>query len=298
MANVAQNVALESDDEILIVGEQFPSNYYCWKYHADLAEANLKIISCPDSKHRAASWNAAILESITDRTKVVTMPIVHWADGSIFDIEKICKKAHLHGALMIVDGTQSIGALPFSLKDVPLDALVCAAYKWLLSPYSTGFCYMSEYFQEGNPIEHSWINRRGSEDFAGLVNYQDEFKRASYRYDVGQAPNFTLLPMCEAAMTQILAWTPEAMYEYVSDITSGGLQYLKEKFIIEDDGLRAKHLFGIRLKDPTSMDHIKQVLGQANISVSYRGDCIRVSPNVYNTKNEFFKLVNILMENA
>jgi len=298
IANVAHNVALKENEEVIIVGEQFPSNYYCWKHHADKVGAKIKTISCPVSDHRGASWNEEILSAITERTKVVTMPIVHWADGTVFDIKRICQYAHEHDALFILDGTQSIGAMPFSIKEVPADAVICAAYKWLLSPYSTGFCYMSDYFSDGEPIEHSWINRKGSEDFSGLVNYQDDFKRASYRYDVGQAPNFALMPMCEAALQQIIEWTPEAITAYVTEISHEGLGYLKERFLIEEDRYRAKHLFGIRLKSSSSQAKIKDALQEANISVSYRGDCIRVSPNVYNTKNEFFKLVNILMENA
>lgn len=298
MANIAKNAELHAGDEVLIVGEQFPSNYYCWKHHADQVNAAVKVVSCPMTEYRAAAWNEAILSAITDRTKVVTIPIVHWADGTLFDVQRICAKAHAHDAICVVDGTQSIGALPFSLTDVPLDALVCAAYKWLLSPYATGFCYMSERFHQGEPIEHSWINRKGSEDFTALVNYQEEYKAGAHRYDVGQSPNFVLLPMVEAALQQILAWTPEASTSYIAAISDQGIEYLREKFIIEEDAYRAKHLFGIRLQDVSRMAAIKEALEQAQISVSYRGDCIRVSPNVYNTKSEFYRLVTILMDNA
>ena len=36
------------------------------------------------------------------------------------------------GGLLIIDGTQSIGALPFSIKKYRPDALICAGYKWLM----------------------------------------------------------------------------------------------------------------------------------------------------------------------
>jgi len=76
--------------------------------------------------------------------------------------------------LLIIDGIQSIGTLPFSVKEIQPDALICAGYKWLLGPYSIGLAYYSDTFANGFPIEENWINRKNSEDFGGLVNYEPE----------------------------------------------------------------------------------------------------------------------------
>ena len=67
--------------------------------------------------------------------------VVHWADGTIFDLEKIREKTNKVGAMLIIDGTQSIGTMPFDLKKVKPDALICAAYKWLMGPYGFGVAY-------------------------------------------------------------------------------------------------------------------------------------------------------------
>ena len=72
------------------------------------------------------------------------MGMVHWADGTIFDLEKIRKKTKEVGALLIVDGTQSVGAMPFDVNKIKPDALVCAAYKWLMGPYGSAFVIMEK----------------------------------------------------------------------------------------------------------------------------------------------------------
>ena len=50
---------------------------------------------------------------------------------------------------LVVDGTQSVGALPFDVGQIQPDALICATYKWLLGPYSLGLSYFGPRFDEG-----------------------------------------------------------------------------------------------------------------------------------------------------
>ena len=47
-----------------------------------------------------------------------------------------------------MDGSQSVGALPMDVKKYKIDALICAAYKWLMGPYSTALAYINEDFNE------------------------------------------------------------------------------------------------------------------------------------------------------
>ena len=71
------------------------------------------------------------------------------------------------------------------LDEIQPDALVCAGYKWLMGPYGSGLAYYGKYFDQGKPIEESWINRKGSDDFSNLINYQEEYAKYAKRYSVG-----------------------------------------------------------------------------------------------------------------
>jgi selenocysteine lyase/cysteine desulfurase len=110
-----------------------------------------------DLTQRGSVWNEKILSAIDNNTRAVALGNVHWADGTLFQLEEIRKRTRDVGALLIVDGTQSVGVMPFDVKKIQPDALVCAGYKWLLGPYSIGLAYYSEYFDEGTPIEESWL---------------------------------------------------------------------------------------------------------------------------------------------
>jgi len=297
IANVAQNVPLEEGEEIIIVGEQFPSNYYVWERVANEAKAHITTIAA-DNAHpnRGADWNQRILDAITPKTKVVTMPIVHWADGTLFDLKAIRAKTSACDALLVIDGTQSIGALPFDLQEIPVDALICAAYKWLLGPYSMGVAYYGDFFKDGTPIEDSWMNHENSDDFANLVAYNSVYRSGARRYEVGEASNFTLLPMFKAALEQVLQWQPQYIQDYCRSITEKPLAHLVEKgFKVEATQWRSHHLFGIRLAEGMDMEQVKKRLKAKNIFVSYRGDAIRVAPHLYNVEGDLEALALALV---
>jgi len=107
---------------------------------------------------------------------------------------------------LFIDATQSLGVLPLDVRDVQPDYLVAATYKWLLGPYGMGFLYVAPHRQSGRPIEEHWSTRSGSEDFARLVDYRDEYQPGARRFDVGEKVNIHLVPMAITALNQSLAW--------------------------------------------------------------------------------------------
>ena len=296
MANIAKNLSLGPKENIIIVDEQFPSNVYPWMEVTNKSGAELRIIKAPDTQQdRGKKWNEAILDSIDVNTRLVALGHIHWADGTIYDLKAIRERSREVGALLVIDGTQSVGALPFDVQEYEPDALICAGYKWLMGPYSIGLAYYGEAFDDGSPIEQNWINRLESEDFSKLVNYQDAYQPAALRYEVGEHSNFNLVPMMKAAIDQLLVWDISEIQKYTEDITAKAVNRLRESgFYIENDDYRAFHLFGIRLPNDALMNSVKEALMNEQIIVSYRGDCIRVSPNVYNTEAEMDTLASTL----
>jgi selenocysteine lyase/cysteine desulfurase len=173
---------------------------------------------------------------------------------------------------------------------------VCAAYKWLLGPYSIGLAYYGDYFNEGRPIEENWIHRRDSENFSGLVNYESRYQPGALRFGVGEHSNFILAPMATKAIAQVNRWGVENVQEYCRAITEPALAALREKgFLIEDLPNRGAHLFGIRHSRALDPEKVKVRLNKFKVHVSVRGTAIRVSPHVYNDEEDLNRLVKILI---
>ena len=296
MATVARNLTVHAGQNIVILHEQFPSNVYTWHQFRDQG-VEIVTVSPPEGDQRGQGWNERLLESITPDTACVALGHVHWTDGTLFDLVTIGKRAREVGAALIIDGTQSVGALPFDVREIQPDALIVAGYKWLMGPYSSGFAYYGERFDHGTPIEDSWIARRGSEDFSRLVDYQDDYAAGAVRFDVGERSNPIIIPMIIAALDELHDRGVSRIQHYCAELTKPFVEDAKALgYRVEDEAWRAAHLMGLRLPAGVQLDRLTALLQERQIMVSVRGDAVRVSPNVYNDTADLHALTQVLKE--
>ena len=232
-----------------------------------------------------------MLAALDERVCVVSLPNVRWTDGALIDLERIGGRARELGALFVVDLTQSLGAMPLDIAAVQPDFLVATGYKWLLGPFSVAYLWVAPEHRDGTPIEHNWINRAGSQDFARLTDYQDDFQPGARRFDVGQRTNFALTPMATAALTQILDWRIARIAATLRTIT-GRIELWAREHGLEpvsaDD--RGPHMLEIRLP-ARAMTRVAQHLAEHNVFVGIRGTTgVRVAPYLYTTDEDLERL--------
>ena len=292
IATVANNIDLKKGEKIVVTQAQFPSNIYAWMHLCENTGGKLEIVESPQTEvRRGEKWNEEIVKAIDSNTRVVSIGNVHWSDGTLFDLKAIRQKCDEVGSLLIIDGTQSVGALPFDVQVIRPDALIVAAYKWLLGPYSVGLAYYGEAFDGGDPIEYSWITRKDSDKFSHLVNYQKEFQPGSLRYDMGEKSNFILNPMLVTSLKQVISWGPENIQAYCRNLIDKPVQQIRDfGYYVEEEELRSSHIFGIKIPNG-KLEAIQKSLKANRVSVSFRGEFVRVSPHLYNDRKDMGKLV-------
>jgi selenocysteine lyase/cysteine desulfurase len=282
-----RNTHLAQGQNVVLLEEQFPGNVYGWRRLAQEAGAEVRMVGPGDGENRGRIWNDRILEAIDGDTGVVALAPVHWTDGTRFDLEAIGYRAREVGAVFVIDGTQSIGALPFDVQKIQPDALIVACYKWLFGPYSIGVGYFGPRYLDGRPLEETWIARKGSEDFRRLVDYQDRYQPGAVRFDVGERSNFILVPMATAALRLVLKWTPDRIQAYTEGLTAELLGEARSLgYMVEESAFRVGHIFGIRTPPGLGMDALKEALQDQEVSASLRGSALRVSPHVYNDEED------------
>lgn len=300
LATAARNLQLQPGQNVVLSSAQFPANVYVWRRTAAERGLEVRTIEPPtEMTARCKVWNERVIDAIDGDTGLVALGHVHWTDGSLFDLQSIGERTREVGAALVVDGTQSVGAMPFLVGEIEPDALVCAGYKWLLGPYSIGVAYYGPRFDGGYPLEDTWIAREGSRDFRQLVNYQDAYRPGAVRYDVGETSNFVLVPMLRAALELLLEWGVTAVAAYCGALTERLVRAAGELgFGAEEAGWRAAHMVGLRMPDGVDPGVVSAELAQRRVSVSVRGDVLRVSPNVYNDESDVAALCEVLADLA
>jgi selenocysteine lyase/cysteine desulfurase len=285
----AANLSVGPGRTVVVVDDQFPSNVYPWraKVAADEGEI-ITVARTPDG------WTPGLLEAIDDRTAVVAVPNCHWTDGSLVDLVAVGEAVRSVGAALAIDASQSFGAMPLDVEAIQPDFVYSVGYKWQLGFYGLAYLWVGEAHRSGIPLEEGWATRKGAEDFAGLVDYSDVYEPGARRFDVGERSNFIGVAMSLAAMEQVNAWGVPNVAEALGSVTDAIAAGATERgWLTASEEHRAPHLIGIRRPDglPTG---ISERFAAAGVSVSVRGDSIRIAPHLHNTDADVDRLLGVL----
>jgi selenocysteine lyase/cysteine desulfurase len=113
---------------------------------------------------------------------------------------------------------------------------------------------------------------------------------------MGESGNFIAIPMQIEALKQLIEWTPKAIQDYCKEISAEAIEDLISLGCeIEDENCRSHHLFGIKLPEGLDVISFKSLLKEQHIYLSFRGSYIRISCHLFNTKEDFDKLVKCMV---
>ena len=290
LAVAAKNLTPPPGKEIIVLEQQFPSNYYVWENLAH--QHNLQIVIVQRIKNKTLT--ESILEKINSNTAIIAIPNCHWIDGIWIDLQKISHAAKSVDSYLVLDLSQSLGALPIDIDSIQPDFAVSVGYKWLLGPYGLGYMYVSKKWQEtGEPLEYSWLTKKGSDNFADLTNYMIGYRDGARKFDMGEFPQFNLLPMAITALEQVINWEINSIQTEIKKLTGKIIDYKNKKGINDENALSVGHIVSIPLNN-LDVNDLKNRLEKDKIVISFRGTSIRVSPHLYNNLDDIDKLLSCL----
>ena len=149
---------LKNDDEIVLSIMEHHSNLVPWQMVAKKTESKLNYMYINDNFEIS---DEEIETKITDKTKIVGITHVSNVLGTINNIEKIIKYAHKKGAIVVVDGSQSIPHMEIDVQKLDADFFVFSGHK-MLAPLGIGILYgkreilnkMNPFLMGGDMIEY------------------------------------------------------------------------------------------------------------------------------------------------
>ncbi len=167
---------LKEGDEIVVTPMEHHSNIIPWQQAAKATGATLKYLPLrPDGTIEMED----VKDTITDRTKVVAVMHVSNVLGTINPIKEITAVAHQHGAVMMVDGAQSVPHMQVDVQDLDCDFYAFSGHK-MCGPTGIGVLYgKRELLENMEPVEF------GGEmiDFVNL--YDSTWKELPWKFEGG-----------------------------------------------------------------------------------------------------------------
>jgi len=231
---------------------------------------------------------------------MVSVSMVRYDDGSRLDAARIADACHKQGALLLLDVSQCCGAIPMDVNQLGADFLVSAGYKWLLSPFGTGFFWAkSEHLGLVRPGPFYWMAVAGSDNFAAL-NFEDPQPAANAkRWDSPEWAsyfNFNLVAM-DVSVDFVVRMGPELVAAHNQKLIELLFDRLpKDRFVPASplDAARRGPYGCFAARSPEKTAEHYQRLRKENVVVSLREGNIRVSPHLYNTERDIDRLISVV----
>ena len=165
---------LKREDEVLVSLMEHHSNIVPWEIISRMTGNKMKYIDVNDD----GTLNYESFENLlSKRTKMVCLSHVSNVTGVVNDVKKIAKSAHDHGALVLIDGAQSVPHLPVNTKDLEADFLAFSGHK-MLGPTGIGVLYGKQELLEKMEPFH------GGGEMIKEVSYDRKTKRCSISWNV------------------------------------------------------------------------------------------------------------------
>ena len=212
LAAIAYALKWSDGDEVIYSRGEFPVQYATWKPME--AREGIKVrIAVPQGQFVQSD---DLVASLTPSTRVVSVSHVRFDDGSMLDVSSLAAACKRNGTLLVLDVSQSCGAVPMNVRTLGADFIVCAGYKYLLSPWGTGFLWMrKENLDSLRPGPYNWLSQ-GVESFARLNYVDPEPAPTLSRWDSAEAAsiyNFNLTIM-EASAKFVLDASPALIRDH------------------------------------------------------------------------------------
>ena len=299
---VAENIPLQPDDEVLITDHEYGAVLRIWQHKCKQTSAKMVVKSLPFPMKSDDEIVSALMEGVSEKTKLIVASHVTSPTAVIFPVEKICRAAKQNGIPVCIDGPHAVAMIPLNLQQLGCDFYAASCHKWLSAPFGSGFLYVFPRHQQNlKPIVTSW----GGSLSGRPKNWKDEFTWSGTRD-----------PAAFLAIPAAIDFLEEHGLQKFREQTHSLAQYARQR-ITELAGTEAfvpdsPDWYGsmITLPIPASddpppeggqRDPLQNILwDEYKIEVPiihWKGHrFVRVSCHLYNSQKEIDRLVNALKE--
>jgi len=294
MAAVASNFDWKPDDEVLLGRGEFPAHFSTFMPLQEAGRCRVKIV-VPRQRFITAE---DYVEQITPRTRMISASLVRFDDGSRLDVARLAVACRKADALLLLDLSQCACAIPIDLRAMGADFAVSSGYKWLLSPYGTGFFWARrESMEKMRPAPFYWMAIEGARNFHSLPLDTMKPTPGARRWDAAETANFSNLTAMQASLEFIERVGVKVIVEHNQKLITQLIKCLPRDTCVlasPSDAEKRGPYVCVAARRPERTRELFQKLHDAQVFVSLRENALRISPHLYNTERDITKLVSVL----
>ena len=295
LCSLAWAISPSKDQNVVSTEIVFPSTVYPWQRVASSTGCEIRLAK---EKNNFIHIDE-IITLIDQHTAVVCISHVEYGNGQTFDLHLLAEATHKYGALLVVDATQSAGAIPIDVQACPIDALISGAYKWLCGPFGAAFMYLAPHLQR--KLEPGLVGFRSHKNMWDLDASRIDYPQAAQKFEFS-----TMAFGCAVGLTRAINFLNdigvENIYQYNRQLVDRLIEGLQTRGAVITSPLEDKSRSSIVRAhfENIGSNKIIQSLKGAGVFVSRRGDSIRFSPHLYNSMSDIDKALaeidNILVQ--
>ncbi len=265
---VALGLPLQAGDRVALAADEFPSVLQPWLAREDRGVKVERI-----TIHGESERTHALAAAIEGGARALAVSHVHWRTGTRVDLEPLSEACRRHGAWLIVDGVQAVGAVPVDASLA--DAYCGSSFKWLLSGFGLGYMALSDRLLDAwTPPLRGYANEWPSKDPQyGHLNYPGIFALSA-----------------SLEFLESIGW--DAIHGRVADLTGRLLTALEERgFAAVTPG---RNRAGIVSVPHAAAATLVRAMAAESIYVEDRDALVRASPYFYNSEDDIDRFVAAL----
>lgn len=294
MQIVANRLELRPGDEILIARGEFPAHFATWLPMQSATGITVKIVA-PHGRFLAAD---DFLAQVTPRTRLISASLVRFNDAARLDARRVADAVHAASGFLLLDASQCAGAMPLTAESLGCDFLTAAGYKWLLSPYGTGFLWIRSgvmnKLREG-PVY--WQSLEDAANFHSLPSGTYARSESALRWDSPETASFLNLTAMEASLEFIHRIGVETIWRHIRGLIDELIRRLPlDRCVLAspaDPDARGPFVC-VQSRKPDAGPALYEKLQKANIVVSLRDGALRISPHLYNSERDLDRFLTVL----
>lgn len=277
---------------VVVSGREFPANVYPWMGEAMRTGARLDVV--PADERGWPDEDRLFAELDRGDVAVFALSSVQFASGYAADVARFGRFCRERDIRFVVDGIQSLGQVPLDVRDAEIDILATGGHKWLCSPFGSGFAYVRRELHETlEPRTVGWISLEASRDFSRCVDYEWRFVPGARRYEVATLAFQDICALAES-VELLLEVGVDKIREHLRRLNRPMEAWLAERGIEVVSPTDDAHRSGILAFRPADLRGTHRALLAAGVVCVPREGAIRLSPHLYNTREEMERVMEVL----